>query len=448
MSRDLIGTRITIKGRASERTPMHQLLSSTPLCSRREWLAFAGGVAVAALTPPLQSIAQEGPPSGVQIPKPVQGRGPFHVLATEADRAVREFMEAHNIPGATLCIMVNGQIVANRAYGFRDRELKEPMQIDSLLRVASVEKLFISTAINSLIVRGLRLPKSGITLTLETPFFPLLEKEWGLTPPPVRQSAPNVSDITIDHLLAHKSGIPFFPSDQQVMDEFKMTEGSPTRGQIVRWVFAQPLASKPGAEFRYNNLGYDMLRWLVEWATPAALGNRSSTSATGKTSASKRTSMASTKGGYIDFFRRNILAPAGGRADHFLQSAGDPSLRDRRESWYFGEPLDETSQKFIDRLILPAVTCEALARYLSYWAVIGHGLGVPYFDVRTGQVLPEFGGGAHFMDGAAVGTSAKGMQMRGTRTAVGVILNSLPDPSVKLDVGEMIIERFLKPNKL
>lgn len=65
-------------------------------------------------------------------------------------------------------------------------------------------------------------------------------------------------DVTIDHLLAHTSGI---------RDDYSVEGGFKTAAELRRHVFAQPLSNRPGAKWEYSNFGYGLLALIVEQAS-------------------------------------------------------------------------------------------------------------------------------------------------------------------------------------
>ncbi|WNM24324.1 serine hydrolase domain-containing protein [Demequina capsici] len=114
-------------------------------------------------------------------------------LAARLDAAIDAALEAERLVGCVVLVAVDGAVAYARAAGMRDREAGAPMQRDSIFRLASVTKTFVTAAAMRLVeenVVGLDEPTS---LWL-TRFHPLLPD--GTEP-----------DMTLRHLLTHTSGL-------------------------------------------------------------------------------------------------------------------------------------------------------------------------------------------------------------------------------------------------
>src|SRR5438093_158860 len=54
------------------------------------------------------------------------------------DELLTAFVTKRNIPGAALAVTKNGRLVYARGFGYADVENKQPVQPDSLFRIASI----------------------------------------------------------------------------------------------------------------------------------------------------------------------------------------------------------------------------------------------------------------------------------------------------------------------
>jgi CubicO group peptidase (beta-lactamase class C family) len=69
--------------------------------------------------------------------------------------AVNASLKAHHIPGATVAVVKDGQIIFSKGYGYADIEERKPVLAnETLFRVGSVSKLFIWTAAMQLAEEG------------------------------------------------------------------------------------------------------------------------------------------------------------------------------------------------------------------------------------------------------------------------------------------------------
>lgn len=145
-------------------------------------------------------------------------------------------------PGAALLIIKDGTILLQRNYGYADLEQRIPVKPATNFRLASVTKQFTATCILQLVQAGklsLMTPLSDVF-----PGFPA----YG-------------SDVTIQHLLTHTSGIPDY--EDYVAD----TAFNPQiRDQGVLDILMKCDSGyfTPGSQFRYSNSGYALLALMVE----------------------------------------------------------------------------------------------------------------------------------------------------------------------------------------
>lgn len=139
------------------------------------------------------------------------------------------------------------------AFGLADRAHGVPMALDTQLATASITKTFTGVTVLSLVADGV--------LALDTPARSLLGAD-----------LPDVDDrVTVEHLLAHRSGIgDYFDEDlvegitDYILDvpvhRFLSTE------DFLPVLAGRPQVSAPGETFAYNNSGYVVLALLVERA--------------------------------------------------------------------------------------------------------------------------------------------------------------------------------------
>jgi CubicO group peptidase (beta-lactamase class C family) len=144
------------------------------------------------------------------------------------------------MPGCAVAASVNGTLVVNRAYGLADLERNVPLTVDSVFDAASIRKQFVAAA---------------ILLLVE-------EKRLSLADD-VRKYVPELPDygrtITLDHMLAHTSGLRDWISLRNY------NGGSePALPMILR---QRSLDFAPGDEWSYSNSGYVLLTEIVARVT-------------------------------------------------------------------------------------------------------------------------------------------------------------------------------------
>jgi CubicO group peptidase (beta-lactamase class C family) len=147
-----------------------------------------------------------------------------------------------------------GDTELSKAYGFADRSHAIPNTVQTLFAIASGSKTLTALAVMSLVERG--------TLELGTTARALLGED-----------LPLVADgVTIEHLLAHRSGIGDYLDEDAVADiaDYVMpvsVHELATTEQFLPLLDGHEQVSAAGERFAYNNGGYVLLALLAERAS-------------------------------------------------------------------------------------------------------------------------------------------------------------------------------------
>ena len=101
------------------------------------------------------AIQAAGVKATVQQPLP-----PLDATEVEAffDGLMAALLEIHHIPGATVALVPNGEMLFAKGYGYANLEERTPVVADrTLFRPGSVSKLFVWTAVMQLVaIRKIR----------------------------------------------------------------------------------------------------------------------------------------------------------------------------------------------------------------------------------------------------------------------------------------------------
>ena len=259
---------------------------------------------------------QGAPPTrraaGASAPRVVHG---FAVdRLARIDSIMARDLANETIAGAVVLLMRDGQVVYERAAGWRDREARRAMTPDAMFRIASQTKALTSAAIMMLVEEG--------TLTLGTPvsrYIPSFAKttvatrtDTGVAIVPARRA------ITIKDLLTHTAGISY-GMDAHVAPLYQAKGLGPAAG--LGWYTADktepicttmetlgslPFVAQPGEAWVY---GYntDILGCIVERVSGQSLDA---------------------------FLRTRLTAPLGMRDTHFFVPTAD---RERLVTVYASE---------------------------------------------------------------------------------------------------------------
>lgn len=139
----------------------------------------------------------------------------------------------------------------DRCYGFADRRWEIPFKPDTRLGAASLAKGFTGLTAMALVESG--------ALTLETTARSILESD-----------LPLIDDaVTVEHLLAHRSGIGDYLDEEAQSDITDYVMPVPVHQldsteAYVRALDGHPQVSPPGERAVYNNGGFVVLALLIE----------------------------------------------------------------------------------------------------------------------------------------------------------------------------------------
>jgi CubicO group peptidase (beta-lactamase class C family) len=167
--------------------------------------------------------------------------------------AVDEAAERTGFSGAVR-LDRSGEIELAAAYGLADRAHGIPNTVDTQFAIASGSKGFTALAVMSLVEQG--------TLALGPTARSLLGDDLPLI----------AEDVTIEHLLANRSGIGDYLDEHDVGDITDYVMPVPvhelaTTEQFLTVLDGHPTVSAAGERFAYNNGGYVVLALLAERAS-------------------------------------------------------------------------------------------------------------------------------------------------------------------------------------
>ncbi len=195
-------------------------------------------------------------PLHAQAPAPPAGRVPPPSFADpdraaklerafpEIDRLFKAFAERSRVPGIAYGIVIDGRLAHAGASGLRDARTKDPVDLDTVFRIASMTKSFTALCI-------LRLRDEG-KLGLDDPVEHHLPELATLAAPTA--DSPRV---TIRHLLSHAAG---FPEDNPWGDrQLSVTDDG--MGRMMRGGI--PFSTATGTAYEYSNYGFAILGRVV-----------------------------------------------------------------------------------------------------------------------------------------------------------------------------------------
>jgi serine beta-lactamase-like protein LACTB, mitochondrial len=203
----------------------------------------------------------------------------------QIEKSVSAFMAANSVPGISVSVVQDGQLVWSEGFGMADLENFVPATPATLYRLASLSKPITATAVLQLWERG--------KLDLDAP----VQKYCPTFP---QKEAP----ITTRQLLGHLGGIRHYDPDGKRDIPPDSARHFASMEESLQVFAADPLVAKPGTKFNYSTYGYTVVGCVLEGA-------------------------ASQK--YMDYVRENVFRPA--RMEH-TQEDEFFAIVPHRSRWY------------------------------------------------------------------------------------------------------------------
>jgi CubicO group peptidase (beta-lactamase class C family) len=208
-------------------------------------------------------------------------------LLSTIDAIVREAMERDHVVGTSIGVKQGDEILVAKGYGFADLENEVEANEHTVYRIGSVTKQFTAVAIMMLVEQGKISLDDDLTKYL--PDYP------------TRGHA-----VTINHLLAHVSGIKGYTEMEKFWDESRLDL---SHEEMIAMFSAEPFEFPPGERYQYNNSAYYLLGVVIEKVSGQS---------------------------YAEFLKERIWAPLGLEESHYLDNA--PIIKNRAEGY---EVVDE-----------------------------------------------------------------------------------------------------------
>ncbi len=160
------------------------------------------------------------------------------------DLWIEEQRAYQGLPGLSIGVVYDQELVWTKGYGVRDLETQEPATPTTVFRIGSVTKVFTAVAIMQLRDRGL--------LRLDDPVAQHLP--WFS----IQSSFDGEPEITVRHLLTHTSGLP-----REAAFPYWTTHEFPSREELQAVVPNQSAIFPPATRYKYSNLGIALLGEIV-----------------------------------------------------------------------------------------------------------------------------------------------------------------------------------------
>ncbi|MBP6440429.1 MAG: serine hydrolase [Caldilineaceae bacterium] len=165
-------------------------------------------------------------------------------MVAEIEAMIEEMMAASGTPGYALGIVKDGAIVYTQGFGVERVGSDQPVTVHSVFGTGSTGKTATATAVMQLVEAGEIDLDAPVTDYL--PYFELADERY--------------KDITVRHLLTHRSGMPADPADWFPLP-VEYDDGALER--YVRSMGDLELLFAPDEEWSYSSLGMVLLADIV-----------------------------------------------------------------------------------------------------------------------------------------------------------------------------------------
>jgi CubicO group peptidase (beta-lactamase class C family) len=217
------------------------------------------------------------------ISHPTETRSDAGFSAGELGSFVEDFIDWYAVPGLSIAVVQDNEIVFAKGYGVTNVGTGEKATPHTLYSTASVTKLFVGAAVMQLVENGL--------VSLDAPVVTYL--------PYFRMNNERYTDITVRQMLSHTSGMPDMEGDELYSSWRNPEYDDGALERYVRGLRDIPLAAAPGENYLYSSMAFDVLGDMI----------------------AKVSGMA-----FEDYVQKNILEPLGMESSTLLYKAADSKL--------------------------------------------------------------------------------------------------------------------------
>lgn len=193
---------------------------------------------------PAKQLAEQAPRAPAAAARPRVAAPRFDTAIAGARRTLLTLLDVASIPGATIAVSYDDQLVWSEGFGLADLELDVPATPQSKFRIASISKNLTGTAVARLVEEG--------RLDLDVPigrYVPNLPAVW--------------DSVTARQLATHTSGIAHYTDESDALE----TRHFDTTAQALEKIAARPMVHTPGAAETYSSYAYTVLAAVIEGAS-------------------------------------------------------------------------------------------------------------------------------------------------------------------------------------
>lgn len=173
--------------------------------------------------------------------------------------SLKPYIADRALAGAVTLVVDKDRVLSHQAIGMADIAAKKPMTPDALFWIASMSKPITATVLMMLVDEG----RIDIAAPVSR-YLPEFAHLWVQVPGGKGGHRPAATTMTVRHLLAHTSGLPFFnPEEPPKVDISAIATSAALSAK-------QDLAFDPGTGWSYSNAGIKVAGRIIEAVTGKA----------------------------------------------------------------------------------------------------------------------------------------------------------------------------------
>ena len=159
------------------------------------------------------------------------------------DAAIQEVMEEYDCVGISAVVIQDGEVIYDKAFGYKDLDTKEPLSTSHMMRIASISKSFTATGLMKQVEKGI--------ISLDDDISDLIGFK-------IRNPHHPEVPITLRMVLSHTASIRD-PENYSTLDHLNPAINGDCAATFYEY--------KPGEGYNYSNLGLNLAGTILEKVT-------------------------------------------------------------------------------------------------------------------------------------------------------------------------------------
>ena len=245
--------------------------------------------------------AQQAPSDVKQAPRPLQSNAKLEEITARLERNVPQWMKEGDVPGLSIALVRDGEIVWRHAFGMKNATTKEPVSDGTVFEAASLSKPVFAYAVMTLVDSG--------RFDLDKPLNQYLPGDYDVGPDQ------RLGLITARRVLSHTTGFPNWRGQDKTLKIY----------------------FTPGEKFSYSGEGFVYLSKVIEHCTGES---------------------------FNDFMKRTVFEPLGMSSSSYVWQPAYDTLKTARHNT-LGQPGWQNKPSVANAAASLHTTAEDYGRFVA-----------------------------------------------------------------------------------